>query len=690
MNVRQKQILENAVKSGSNQWKVQRSSDYVCIVPNYVESDFDWDEDNIELRSIVIQESKLDAWMKGEIPDEEIIVSRGFPKFFNFFETKYVSKFVGEKYGNTDLSNYLGTGVWMEKVDGSCLLLSKHNGQLIIRTRPTVSVVEQLSNCGNKQQLLELDKLKNELGSFLDNIPEGTTVAFEWTTPSNRIVIDYGNQPKLYLTGIIRNADGNLYSQDELDSIAEQYGLRRPKRYATPQTLEELNALYDTKDIEGFCVYINDNSIVKIKTAEYLLRFKVKFFKFGVRDIFKIWCENLHSKDERYLEETPEEFAARCTYDGENMLRMLRINEELTHMLDMGANNPTQVKDIENALSSWCAITHHVEQVTSYIINAWLPKFVMDCCGSSNVQDKSLVNSVPELCKYYLDSDTDSDAMTRQFVCGLFDFLKQALGESSWQKLYFEQVEADFVGTDTKAANLRKNGLIKFIALKLKNLYLDKDANSYKTLEVFMIRAISEAAIRWCIEALYTTNPELNHEITSLISEFGLIELTPCLVVVRGLPGSGKSTFANGFRERFLGLFKDRSIQICSADDSMVDLETGEYKFEPERLPEVHAACFESAKEAMDKGINFVIIDNTNVQDKHFGKYLALAEEKGYTGIIYITDDMQKVLAYKDNNPEWYLKPEVDALLSEFAERNKHGVSKEVITGMLKKWSFIQ
>ena len=143
----------------------------------------------------------------------------------------------------------------------------------------------------------------------------------------------------------------------------------------------------------------------------------------------------MHSKDERYLEETPEEFAARCTYDGENMLRMLRINEELTHMLDMGANNPTQVKDIENALSSWCAITHHVEQVTSYIINAWLPKFVMDCCGSSNIQDKSLVNSVQELCKYYLDSDTDSDAMARQFVCGLFDYLKQALGESSWQNL---------------------------------------------------------------------------------------------------------------------------------------------------------------------------------------------------------------------------------------------------------------
>jgi predicted kinase len=100
------------------------------------------------------------------------------------------------------------------------------------------------------------------------------------------------------------------------------------------------------------------------------------------------------------------------------------------------------------------------------------------------------------------------------------------------------------------------------------------------------------------------------------------------LIIVRGLPGSGKSTLVKD-----LFLEEDPSdVMIsahCCADDFMVNDE-GEYQFVPSKLSLVHQKCQEKARDAMVMGIHLVIVSNTSTQEWEMKPYIKLAEEYGY------------------------------------------------------------
>ncbi len=69
------------------------------------------------------------------------------------------------------------------------------------------------------------------------------------------------------------------------------------------------------------------------------------------------------------------------------------------------------------------------------------------------------------------------------------------------------------------------------------------------------------------------------------------------LLIVRGLPGSGKSTFA-----------KNTGRAHYEAD--MFFMMDGEYKFDPQYLTDAHAWCLRAAKDSLDAG-NDVVVSNT-------------------------------------------------------------------------------
>ena len=131
------------------------------------------------------------------------------------------------------------------------------------------------------------------------------------------------------------------------------------------------------------------------------------------------------------------------------------------------------------------------------------------------------------------------------------------------------------------------------------------------------------------------------------------------LVIMRGLPGSGKSTSARAIAEEDGGI-------VLSADDFfMVD---GEYLFRRELLGEAHLYNQERVEKAMQMGITPVVVDNTNITASETNVYVRLASKFGYS------------VKYAEPQTAWKFD------VKELARRNAHGVPEDVIQRMLDRW----
>lgn len=223
-----------------------------CFLVQPVHIGCRWNKDNLIFRSSV--------WnLRGEP------VSLSFKKFFNWGEQPDLTY--------TPFSMTANGGVEaLEKIDGSTLILSMYKGQLIKRTRGTVDATKQ--DNGYELAFLE-DKYP---GAF--NHPMlmlGYSLIFEWVSPENRIVLNYGSEPDIYLTGAIFHKDYSLAPQPLLDSIAIEMGVKRPKRFKFDKVKEMLEAVEALKGQEGICVYCNKGQdIRKVKSAWYLACHRMK------------------------------------------------------------------------------------------------------------------------------------------------------------------------------------------------------------------------------------------------------------------------------------------------------------------------------------------------------------------------------------------------------------------------------
>ncbi|NWI95853.1 N4BP2 protein, partial [Pitta sordida] len=132
------------------------------------------------------------------------------------------------------------------------------------------------------------------------------------------------------------------------------------------------------------------------------------------------------------------------------------------------------------------------------------------------------------------------------------------------------------------------------------------------------------------------------------------------LVLLRGVPGSGKSYLARNLLEDNPGGI------ILSTDDYFY--KQGQYHYDPDCLGEAHDWNRKRAKEAFEMRISPIIIDNTNIQAWEMKPYVTLAQQFKY-----------KVM-FREPDTWWKFKPK------ELERRNIHGVSKEKIKKMLERY----
>lgn len=125
-------------------------------------------------------------------------------------------------------------------------------------------------------------------------------------------------------------------------------------------------------------------------------------------------------------------------------------------------------------------------------------------------------------------------------------------------------------------------------------------------------------------------------------------------IVLRGLPGSGKSTFTSQLGGEAI---------VCSADHYFE--RSGIYVFDPKMLFLAHRICRNKFEAAIDAGAPLVVVDNTNIKYKDWKDYLTYALEHGYH--VTVAEAQER---------------DIDVLIA----RGKHGVPRPTYERMLKEY----
>jgi predicted kinase len=101
------------------------------------------------------------------------------------------------------------------------------------------------------------------------------------------------------------------------------------------------------------------------------------------------------------------------------------------------------------------------------------------------------------------------------------------------------------------------------------------------------------------------------------------------LYIVRGIPGSGKST-----------LSKTLGGEHYEADMYFVDKETKEYKFDVTKLKDAHNWCQMIVEESMNYlKDERIVVSNTFTQEWEMQPYFELAEKYNYTVFTIIVEN---------------------------------------------------
>lgn len=92
------------------------------------------------------------------------------------------------------------------------------------------------------------------------------------------------------------------------------------------------------------------------------------------------------------------------------------------------------------------------------------------------------------------------------------------------------------------------------------------------------------------------------------------------LYIIRGISGSGKSTFARSIVP---------SLNVIEADMYFTQPD-GSYKFNPDKLKEAHQWCFNQVKHMMNDDEEKIAVANTFTRYWEFKKYIKLAYINNY------------------------------------------------------------
>ena len=106
------------------------------------------------------------------------------------------------------------------------------------------------------------------------------------------------------------------------------------------------------------------------------------------------------------------------------------------------------------------------------------------------------------------------------------------------------------------------------------------------------------------------------------------------VIIMRGLPGSGKSTVAK--------LFRDKAEAFIVSMDDFWTRDGKPYKFDKERINEAVQWTHDRFTQFIENDADLIIVDNTNTQQWEYKWFKTQAEEMGY--IVHLLEVQRPIL----------------------------------------------
>lgn len=276
------------MKADPELFKVNEKDGLRLIIPNHSNAcgNEGWSRENLWLRSRVESVKNNDT------------ISQGFGKFFNLGQGPDGLRIDAE----TILTAIRGNQpvVATLKYDGSCLIRSVYEGEVMFRTRGSLAFNYH-------------EGANNEMGVFLDRYPKlwdpewepTRSLLFEWLTPDFQIVIKY-DEADLRLLAAVDHGHRHFshlryLKMEELEPIAAECGIPLTE-YHTINSIQGWHHFYrdvvDHKEIEGYVLRLNDEQdLVKVKATPYLTKHGVKS-NLSFKSMVEFWLQ--HSQEGIY------------------------------------------------------------------------------------------------------------------------------------------------------------------------------------------------------------------------------------------------------------------------------------------------------------------------------------------------------------------------------------------------------